>query len=310
MSVDTSTNSSASTTPNQTQTADVTSPIVDANNPQVVVESPVASSTPANPGDQAAVAAVSPPTAAADGDPASDKNADGTTKTTPEWAQKRINELTAQKYAAQRAQKAAEDAKAASDAKMVEVLAAKAGTGTPGSPPAPAAASLSEADVERRAQERAVQIAATTRFNEECNKVAESGKTEYKDSWVQTLTNLNSVGATGEGSNPEFLSMAIELNNPHKILHHLGNNPELAAKIVAMPPTKMALELARIEATVNAPKAAAPAAPVSNAPSPIIPVQGAAKGPTKDLADPTLTTEEFMALRAAQLEAKRQMYRR
>jgi len=74
----------------------------------------------------------------------------------------------------------------------------------------------------------------------------------------------------------------------------------------------MALEMARLEAQLNAP-APAPAPivpPVSAAPAPIIPVAGGAKVTPGDINDPNLSVEEWPALRNKQIMEKRSRYLR
>lgn len=232
-------------------------------------------------------------------------------KATPEWAQKRINELTAKRYEAERIATDASTRATAAEARAAEALAQVAANkaASPTTTPAPAptpAPQLSEAEIERRAEIKAVQKAQQTRFNEACEKIVNQGEKEFKD-FGDAIKNLGMVGAIGDKVSPEFLETAVELNNPHKVLHHLGMNPDMAAKIAAMPPKKMALEMARLEATLDRP---APAAAVSSAPAPIIPVTGAANPALKTLTDPDIDSKDWFELRARQIEEKRNRYKR
>lgn len=239
------------------------------------------------------------------------------TKVTPDWAQKRINELTAKRYESERvAQEADTRAKEADNrAKAAEARAAalleqvaKAGhNATPAPAPTPIPEpQLSEVEIERRAELKAVQKAATQRFNEACNKVVENGEKEYKD-FGEAIKNLAMVGALGQNVSSEFLETAVELNNPHQILHYLGNNPEQASRIIGMPPKKMALEMARIEAQLSKP----PAPPaVSGAPAPIIPVGGGTKITATALDDPNIASDDWFKERERQVAERRNRYRR
>jgi hypothetical protein len=302
--------STETTPPAQNSTASITSPIV-TDGVQPTVTSPVV-----EPGSQEPVVDANAPPA---GDPASltDPNPDGTTnpdhKTTPEWAQKRINELTAKRYEAERATTAERTARLAAEAKAQDLLAQIARPGAapvPGAPdPASAPVKMGEDEIERRAQEKAVAIAQANEFNKQCNSIVEVGKKEFKD-WDEAVKNLNLVGALGQGVSPEFLETAVELKSPHKVLHYLGTNLEEAEKIAKLPPKRMALEMARVEALLNAPAAPAPAPAVSNAPPPVIPVGGAAKPGALSIDDPNLSTADFMAMREKQAEEKRNRYRR
>lgn len=275
-------------------------PTVDLTDKQPEVKSPVVDTSAPDPQPQSTEAEPkNEEPKAPEGEP------DAQNKTTPDWAQKRINELTFKRYEAERAANAEKEKRLAAEKANAELLA-KLGQPKAEGTPEPTKPALSEEEIDRIANERAAQIAAAQRFNEACNSVAETGKKEYKD-WDDAVRNLNLVGALGKDAPLEFLETAIELKSPHKILHHLGNNIEEAERITKLAPKKMALELARIEAQLNAP---ASPAPVSAAPAPVIPVGGkAAPGPL-NIDDPNLTTAQFMELRAKQAEERRKRYQR
>jgi hypothetical protein len=240
-------------------------------------------------------------------------------RTTPEWAQKRINELTGKRHEAERVA-AAERARAlAAEQRAADLLQQLAGRApAASSAPAPdgnapangAKPTVTDEEIERRVVERAAQMAAANRFNEACNNVAEAGKKEFAATWDESLKNLSLVGAVGQNTSPEFLETAIELKQPHKILHYLGKNLEEAERIVKLPPTKMAMEMARLEALLNAPAAPPPPAAISSAPAPVIPVAGAAKPGLPDLSDPNLPMEDYVRIRAQQREAHKLRYAR
>jgi hypothetical protein len=240
---------------------------------------------------------------------------DNKSKSTPDWAQKRINELTAKRYEADRRADEAESARKAAERRAEELLA-KVGTppapqnGASPTPPVvpPVAPGLSEEDVERRAGEKADQIARAREFNKACNNIVEHGKKDYKETWDEAIKNLNLVGAIGKDVSPVFLENAVELKDPHKVLHYLGTNIEEGERISRLSPTRMAMELARVEATLgNPPVEVKP--PISNAPAPVIPVGGQAKGTgALSLDDPNLSADEWYALRARQIEDRKKRY--
>lgn len=153
---------------------------------------------------------------------------------------------------------------------------------------------LTDAEITRRASE----MANVTRFNEKCNDIADKGKKELAN-FDGALANLTAVGALGANSNPTFLQAVTELPDAHKLLHHLGNNPDEAARINSLPPMKMAMELAKIEAQLNTPKIK----PVSKAPAPITPVSGNG-GNSGDLSDPDMSMAEFRRIRDKQREER------
>jgi hypothetical protein len=271
------------TTENQVATP-ATPPAISTNSPVVMNEDPPAAPDPA-----------APPSTP-------DPNPVPPLVVEPEGVQKRINELTAKRYEAERKAEAAEKAQLAAEEKAKELLAQIAKAPADGVKPDP---KLTEEEIERRATEKATLMAQAKVFNDACDTIAGNGKKEFTD-WDEAVKNLNLVGIVGQGASPVFLETAIELKNPQKILHHLGKNLDEAERIKKLSPPKMALELARIESQVNAP---VPTVPISNAPPPVIPVGGATKG-VPDINDPNLPMEEFMALRAKQKEDYRRRYQK
>lgn len=103
------------------------------------------------------------------------------------------------------------------------------------------------------------------KFDDACNKVFDAGKTEFPD-WDSSLRTFQMLG----GASPDFLEAITAMDAGHKVLHHLGQNPETAERVLSLPPLRMALELARLETSAGQAKPK----PVSNAPAPINPIGG------------------------------------
>ena len=223
--------------PPQTQTADVTSPIV--TDIQVTVASPVVQ--PVEPTELTITAPVEPAIDSTANEPSSSP--------TSKKMLDRINELTAKRYDAERRAKMAEEARTAAE-EIIARLTTNAQPNTENTPTAKP--ELTEQEIERRAHQKAAQMAYTAKFNETCDQIADAGKKEFRD-WQQALDNLTLVGALGRDVSPEFLETAIELKQPQKLLHYLGTNLEEAERITKLPPKKMAMEMARLEAQLNAP---------------------------------------------------------
>lgn len=182
------------------------------------------------------------------------------------WFQKRIGELTREKYEARRA---ADDARAEAD--RLRQAIAQGQQGDHQEHPA--------FDVKAEARK----LVAEERFNEACNKVYETGKSEFKD-FDDAVKNLQMVGA-----NRDFLELATTSDAGHKLLHHLGTDLDEAARILALSPVQMARELTRLEIKLSQP--AAPK-PVSKAPAPITPL-GSGKATGEGLSD-DLPIDEWM----------------
>lgn len=164
------------------------------------------------------------------------------------WFQKRIGELTREKYEAKRAaETSAQEAQ-----KLREYMAqVQQGNQPEGG-----------LDVESYVNSKAAEMVAERGFNEACNKVFETGKTEFQN-FEQSVANLQMVGM-----NRYFLEIVSSSDAGHKVLNHLGNDLDEAARIAAMPPLQMARELTKLEyklgQTANK--------PVSKAPAPIKPI--------------------------------------
>jgi hypothetical protein len=163
-----------------------------------------------------------------------------------DWVQRRIDQLTREKHEEKRQREALEQ-QLRQYQQPTESTAPKQMT----------------ADEIRAEAKRLIQ---QERFDEACNKVFDAGKGEFGNEWDSSLRTFQMLG----GASPEFLEAVTAMDAGHKVLHHLGQNPEVAERLLSLPPLRMALELARLESTVGQAKPK----PVSNAPAPINPIGG------------------------------------
>jgi DNA repair exonuclease SbcCD ATPase subunit len=166
------------------------------------------------------------------------------------WFQKRIGELTRDKYEAKRqADNVAQEA-----AQLREQLARYQAGEQP---------ETQTEDVHTLARQEAQKMLAEQTFNDTCNRVYAAGKAEFPD-FDNAVANLQMVGV-----NRDFLELATTSDAGAKLIHHLGGDLDEAARIASLPPVQMARELTRLEyklAQAPAPK------PVSKAPAPITPI--------------------------------------
>lgn len=162
-----------------------------------------------------------------------------------DWVQRRIDQLTREKHEEKRQREALE-------ARLRELQPTTEAT----------TAQPMTADQVRA---EATRLIAQEKFDAACNKVFDAGKTEFPD-WDASLRTFQMLG----GASQDFLEAVTSMDAGHKVLHHLGQNPEEAERLLSLPPLRMALELARLESTVGQAKPA----PVSQAPAPISPVGG------------------------------------
>lgn len=131
------------------------------------------------------------------------------------------------------------------------------------------AAGLSEADVERRAEERARAIAAETRFAADIQQTVEAGKTAFED-WEPQMTQLAQiVDQTSPVSTAAYTSMiqaAMVTGAAPQVLYSLSKDLNEAQRIMDLPPVQMGVELTKL--------ALKPPSEVSGTPKPIRPVGG------------------------------------
>lgn len=123
---------------------------------------------------------------------------------------------------------------------------------------------VAQAEIDKLANDRATQIATEREFTKACNKIADDGKDEFDD-FDESVGTLQQVG----GNYQTLLQITTELDDAHRILYHLGKNPEEAERLLSLPPTKMAIAVAKFESKLS--KSAEKT--ISNAPDPITPIR-------------------------------------
>lgn len=140
-------------------------------------------------------------------------------------------------------------------------LRAQLQTQRPAQPAQQPSGTLSEADVERRVEQRAT----ARELNNACDAIHDVGVSKYAD--FEGV--VGTYGLLG-GPPPAFLEALASLGKEvgAKVFYDLGKDPDEAARVMAMPPVKMAMALAKMASAT--PKAI----PVSKVPDPIRPVQG------------------------------------
>lgn len=195
--------------------------------------------------------------------------------TPPDWALKRIDKLTKDKRTAE------EEAE-----QLRQRLAAlESGQGDP--VPTPAATGLTQADVDRLANEKLAQAQFTNR----CNDIFHAGEKEYTD-FQATIRNFSNIG----GLPQDLVQAAIEFDEPHKLLYALGKNLNEAMRLSQMTAVQKAVALSKMEKEMNKTPV------VSRAPEPaptVVNGGGAAPGQV-DLNDKNLSMDDYVAERERQ----------
>lgn len=208
-----------------------------------------------------------------------DKSPEGD-KQPPKWAQKRINELTRDKYR-ERAQREMLETRLAEIEQRLQ-----AQPGVEGSEPAQQPKTVDQSQLLAQAEARVA-------FDMKCNETFKQGTKEFDD-FEEALSNLKMVGIDANA-----LGVIVEADEPHKVLRHLGNNPDEASRILGLAPVAMARAIGRLEADLAKPK---PTPVHSKAPAPINPVS-ARSASTTGLSD-ELSAEEWLARRNKQVRGK------
>lgn len=139
--------------------------------------------------------------------------------------------------------------------------------------------SLAQAEIERLAEEKA----NIRDFNKACNRIAEEGNDEFED-FDASVSTLQQIG----GNYKSLLEITTELTDGHRVLYHLGKDPEEAERLLSLPPTKMAMAVAKLETKLSKESAKT----VSDAPSPITPIKAKASK-SFDPNDPNADRDEW-----------------
>lgn len=215
-------------------------------------------------------------------------NQDGT-KPTP-WFQKRIDELTREKWDLRRNHQTSQDEINRLNIQIEALRGASNDQNGAGTRQDEAGRTLTESEVEQRAQ----QLLEARRFNEDCEKVFNAGKAQYND-FEATLANYRDVG----GLKPAYVQALLEIDSPEKVLYELGKDRDEAYRIMNLSPIKMAVELTKVATRLNAP---AKPAPVSSAPPPVKPPRGGTRPVETD--PEKMSTDEWMKWRQEQAKSR------
>lgn len=214
----------------------------------------------------------------------------GKKQESPEWAQRRINELTRKRYE--------EKARADFYAQELErVRVTQQGSEQTQQP-------ARHEDVQALAERRAEQLLAERQQQAKLAELQTNGEKEFKDEFKSAMVTLHSLGAMDNDPAAIAFSEAVfESDAPHKVLHYLGNNPDEATRILSLSPRQQARAIGLIEAQLANAKANPP--PVSKAPPPVKPVGSRSSAPTSLDHLPTDDMETFMRKERERAKARR-----
>lgn len=212
---------------------------------------------------------------------------------TPEWVQRRFDELTRDKYEANRV---SDELRGRLKELSETLLKMQTGDGEQ---------RFTKSEVDQMVKDQAAKLAGEAQqrageadFNAQCNVEATKGKEVYSD-WDQTLANFNMLG----GLSRPFLEAALETGKAHEVIYALGKDMNKTSELFALSPLKQAVAITKFAAEL----AAKPTGKsVSSAPSPITPkVGGKNSGPNPSLDDENLSMADFIKLREEQTKGRR-----
>ena len=139
-------------------------------------------------------------------------------------------------------------------------------------------------------------------FNRKCNAVEAAGSKVFKEKWAGAKANLAVLDDHGRIP-PDILSVALETEDPARVLFVLGNDLEKATELMGMTPIKRAIAMDKIASQKPAPRQ------TSRAPAPIDPIGGRGdvddKPSDRDSDEEWNRKEELRERRAAEERRKR-----
>ena len=103
--------------------------------------------------------------------------------------------------------------------------------------------------IDNMINERAMLVANQTAFNTRCNDVAGRGASRFPD-WQMRLGGLTQLVDQTDPRSVQnynlFLEAVLETGDAEGIIHRLGSDLNEAARVLAMPPVKMAMEVGKL----------------------------------------------------------------
>lgn len=159
-------------------------------------------------------------------------------------------------------------------------------------------AAPTQADFEALVARKAAEIDQQRQMQGRLNAWLQAGHAEFADEFDGKCNTLASLGA---GERPEFMQLVTDpdiIQDGHKLVAALADDPTEALRILALPPVQMSAALVKYAGKINAPKAK----PLSSAPAPIKPLDGTARG--SDEPGPNDSEADWFRKREAQREAE------
>ena len=147
-----------------------------------------------------------------------------------------------------------------------------------------------------RAQAR--EVVALERLNARCDEVAAKGEKAFPD-FAEKVKELSAELPIidRQGRPTPTMEAILDSDDPARLSHYLGSNPEVAAELADLNPRQQARRLALIERDMDAQPERKP----SSAPTPLTPVK---PGAASAAPDPSKDVEGYIAYRRKQRAGK------
>jgi len=215
-----------------------------------------------------------PVTSEASDDGAGDEEEEPAPRKT-DWRDKQIIKARQKAKEAEDARKAAEERAAA----LEELLAKPEGEREAGDKPLSREEALRVVREEQRLET----------LNKRLDGLFDEGQKAFPKSWDSRIREAGEALRDELQQRPDFFEAVADLDNATAVYHELAGDIDRFESVLALPPAKMGMELARISAKLTAPPKPKP---VSKAPAPIKPLD---KPTIEDLPldDPNISQEEF-----------------
>lgn len=198
-----------------------------------------------------------------------------------DWKDRQIEKLRGREATAAQELKEAKDRAAAAEALLAAAPEERAGV-------------LEEQTRERIRKEESEKVRQEAYYkgiNAGLEKMDAAGKVAFKDTWDDRIAQARDAFREDLVARPDFLEAVTDLPNSAAVYHELAGDPDKFEAMLALPPHKMGMELARLSDKLAKP---APRQ-VSRAPAPIVPLnRGGGERSLEDLAnDPNTDMAEF-----------------
>lgn len=154
-------------------------------------------------------------------------------------------------------------------------------------------------DIEAKAEAKARELLKARSLNEKAEATLKAGKKiEGFNEALETLR--EEVPFMDKGNRPTaFFEALLDADNPARLVHYLGQNPDEASEFEGLSPTQIGRRLAKLELKLDGESKAK----TSSAPPPLKPVRGTAPD-SGGLDEPGLSDAEWIKRREKELRSR------